>query len=124
MHFPFCFQLQQHADPTRSFFVRGLNRTYVEGPKRDDLLKAMREMGNLAELRTVSLKMRQVGAQTPKWRVSSLANCSDWVVRREAWNFSTMRPSATNSDLGAKKQKKTCPPELISTKSPMCVGKF
>lgn len=75
---------------------------------------------------TCCLRILQHGEQIPTYRVSSFANCSDWVVNREGWNFKTRILSGANLDLpfGVKKQKKTWPPELTSMMSPVVHGRF
>ena len=64
-------------------------------------------------------RMRQLGAQMSRWRVSSLANCSDWVNSRVCRNLSIRQRSwCGRSSAGLKKQKRTRL-ALISTRSPV-----
>ena len=64
-------------------------------------------------------RILQVGAQMSRWRVSSLANCSDWVSRRVCKNLRMRQRSwLGKSWAGLKKQKRTRL-VLISTRSPV-----
>lgn len=66
-------------------------------------------------------KILQVGAQMSRWRVSSLANCSDWVSRRVCKNLRMRHRSwAWRFPAGLKKQNST-KFVLISSRSPIQV---
>jgi hypothetical protein len=81
------------------------------------------ELASLAAVIGMSLtfwrRILQLGAQMSRWRVSSLANCSDWVSRRVCRNLRMRQRSwLGKSWAGLKKQKRTRL-VLISTRSPV-----